>query len=306
MIHSHAKTNEQWLIDARKVHGDKYRYPKVYVNQDAPLTIVCQEHGEFKQNPRIHLRGAGCPDCRKHRKWSTKRLTNKQFLEKAKMRHNNKYAYASKYTISKAYITIICPVHGVFEQTATSHLNGAGCPKCRADKMFMGTDKFIEKAQFIHGDKWNYSLVDYKSSYIKIKIICRDHGIFEQVPYSHLWGNGCPTCHESYGEQKIHIWLEDNNIKFTPQKTFDSFRSARNNRKFSFDFFVPELDILIEYQGIQHYKSFKHFGGIERLAFIKNNDIIKKKWAKKNNYKLIVIKYTQFDKISKTLEKSVL
>ena len=102
-------------------------------------------------------------------------------------------------------IKIICPDHGIFEQSPDTHKTH-GCPLCA--KIY--TKNFIEKAKNIHGDKYNYSLVDYVTAKTKIKIICSKHGIFEQIPNNHLLNKGCPRCNESKGELQIHNYLKIN------------------------------------------------------------------------------------------------
>lgn len=122
-------------------------------------------------------------------------VTNTEtFLIKAKLIHNNFYDYSLvKYIKSSSKIKIICPVHGIFEQTPNAHLSGQGCPMCSNNKIST-SDEFIKKAKNIHGNKYDYSLVEYKNNCIKVKIICHIHGEFQQKPTNHLQGQGCMLC----------------------------------------------------------------------------------------------------------------
>ena len=123
-----------------------------------------------------------------------KKITTAEFIVKAKKIHIDKYDYSLvEYVNNETKIKIICPTHGIFEQTPTSHLRHR-CVKCVNDKLLSNTTEFIEKSKLIHGGKYNYSLVEYKGSHKKIKIICSEHGIFKQMPYSHLIGKGCCKC----------------------------------------------------------------------------------------------------------------
>lgn len=123
-----------------------------------------------------------------------KRMTIEEFIEKARNVHGNKYDYSLvEYINNETKVKIICPEHGIFEQTPNSHLRHK-CFRCSADKFLSNTIEFIKKANNIHDNKYNYSLVDYKVANKKIKIICPEHGIFEQMPYSHLKGKGCCKC----------------------------------------------------------------------------------------------------------------
>ena len=126
------KTLEQFIEEARKIHGDKFDYNKVvYDGEDVKVCIICPEHGEFWQKPGIHLRGYGCPIC-----GGSKRLTNEEFIKKAKLVHEDKYDYSKvNYINTSTKVCIICPEHGEFWQTPNNHLFGAGCPTCPESNM---------------------------------------------------------------------------------------------------------------------------------------------------------------------------
>ena len=122
-----------------------------------------------------------------------------KFLKKVKNIHKDKYDYSlTNYIKSNEKIVIICPKHGEFKQTPSHHLTGRGCKKCGYEnntvKQTYNRDIFIEKALKVHGNKYNYSLVDYKFSNIKIDIVCGEHGKFSQTPNKHLLGQGCRKC----------------------------------------------------------------------------------------------------------------
>lgn len=123
-------TTEEWIQKARAKHGDKYDYSQsVYVNSRTEVTIICPEHGPFIQRAGNHLL-YGCPKCA-----GNVAPTNEEFIEQATKVHNGKYDY-SKVDIkgAKDKITIICPIHGEFEQRYRDHLRGCGCNKCRLSK----------------------------------------------------------------------------------------------------------------------------------------------------------------------------
>jgi len=111
-----------------------------------------------------------------------KKLTTKEFINRAEKIHRNKYDYSLvEYVNTKTKIKIICKKHGIFEQTPNNHLCGKNCPKCH-DYNKLTTKEFINKAEKDHGNKYDYSLVEYVNTKTKIKIICKKHGIFEQKP----------------------------------------------------------------------------------------------------------------------------
>ena len=117
-----------FISKAKQIHGDKYDYSKVkYINNRTKVCIICPEHGEFWQIPNSHLNGNGCSSCK-----GLKKLTTKEFIERAKQVHGNKYDYSKTIYINKrTKVCIICPIHGEFYQTPHNHVyQKQGCPEC--------------------------------------------------------------------------------------------------------------------------------------------------------------------------------
>jgi len=126
----------------------------------------------------------------------SKKKTNEQFVEDAKLIHGDKYDYSKVHYInSQTKVTIICKTHGEFNQSPNKHLCKQGCPKCSKNYK-LTHENFIENAKKIHGNKYDYSKVDYLNSNTKVIIICKIHGEFEQNPHSHIGKqkHGCPKC----------------------------------------------------------------------------------------------------------------
>lgn len=183
-------TNEKFIEKAKSVHCDKFDYSLVEYNGfDKKIKIICPKHGIFEQTPRCHLKH-DCFRCSKEKFLSDKN----DFITKAIKKHNNIYDYSLvEYKNSRHKVKIICSKHGIFEQNAQNHLNGQGCPICFGSKK-NNTIEFIKNAKIIHGDKYDYSLVKYENRSKNIKIICPEHGVFEQMPYVHLRGSICYKC----------------------------------------------------------------------------------------------------------------
>lgn len=123
-------------------------------------------------------------------------LNKEEIIKRSKEIHGNKYIYdLVDYKNTRIKIKIICPEHGIFEQLPSGHIySKQGCPYCYGNKK-MTKEEFIEKSKIIHSDKYDYSLVDYKNNFTKVKIICKKHGIFEQKPNGHLiQKSGCLKC----------------------------------------------------------------------------------------------------------------
>jgi len=113
--------------------------------------------------------------------------------------HGDRYDYSKvNYVNSHTKVTIICSEHGVFWQKPYSHKNGNGCPECgnisMADKRSLTNEQAVKDFQKVHGDRYDYSKVDYVNTKTKVLIICPEHGEFWQLPTSHKGGIGCPEC----------------------------------------------------------------------------------------------------------------
>ena len=232
------------------------------------------------------------------------RKTTEEFILQAKSVHGETYDYSkSVYIYAREKVIIICPLHGEFSATPDSHLRGSGCMACGHIKTnkskTLPLKDFIDRVSKIHKNKYNYSHCSFSNLHEKIKIICPLHGGFLQEANAHLVSKqGCPKCSSSKGEILIRNILSNKKIIAIEQKRFSD---CRYKHPLAFDFFLPEHNILLEYNGIQHYHPIPHFGGEEKLNMTRNYDKIKKLWAKRNGYKLITISYRV-----KNIEKYIL
>lgn len=189
------KTNKQFIKELKHLFGNKYDYSKVkYITNREKVCIICPEHGEFCKSPKKLLIGQGCPMCSKERRSKERALTNDEFIKRANVIHGSKYDYSkTNYINIDTKVCIICPEHGEFWQTPANHLRGQSCPKC-SGKYHYGKEGFIKKAKSVHGDKYDYSKVEYIDSRTKVHILCPIHGGFWQKPNDHLNHKGCPLC----------------------------------------------------------------------------------------------------------------
>ena len=275
-----------------KTHNNKYDYSlSEFIKTKDKTIIICPEHGQFRQSFYNHIdRKNGCPSCQK--------LTTNIFIKKATIAHNNKYDYSEVVYNLKSKIKIICPAHGKFIQSPSSHLEGVGCKKCSDAAKTSSLIEFVKKANDVHNNKYDYTESKYKNATTKIKIICPDHGYYYQLPKAHLnQGNGCPKCKMSKGEIIISNFLEEHEIEFVSEKRFKDCKSLNI---LPFDFYLPLYNICIEYDGIQHFEEVAFFGGKDALIKTKEHDKIKTIYCKNKNIKLIRISYR--DKILKILE----
>ena len=188
-------------------------------------------------------------------------MKKEDFIKKARKVHGNKYDYTKvNYVHCKTEVEIICPTHGSFTQTPNSHLSGRGCKECgklsSARSRSLTKEKFIKKAREIHGNKYDYTKVDYVNNKIEVDIICPTHGSFKQRPFDHLLGKGCPDCMMSKLERKIELYLKRKKIFYVHIKTWDWLVYKGNQ---SVDFYLPEYNAVIEAQGKQHFEEIKFY-----------------------------------------------
>lgn len=239
-----------FIEKAKKLYGSKYGYDKVkYINSKTKAEITCQKHGGFLITPNNFLRGHECPKCKGEKISSIKHYNTEQFIEKARRVHGEKYNYSKvNYVDSQNKVCIICQKHGEFFQTPSEHLQGYGCPAC-GGRQRLTLKQFIEKAKKFHGDKYDYSKTNYINGLTKVEIKCNKcKTTFWQIPAYHLSGEGCPKCKQSHMENKVENILQLNNVSYKAQKKF-SWLGLQ-----SLDFFLPEHNIAVECQGVQHFE----------------------------------------------------
>src|SRR3990167_7438698 len=229
--------------------------------------------------------------------------TNK-FINKANKIHNYKYDYSEvAYLNSKTKIKIICKEHGIFKQRPDSHLNGNGCKKCANIKK-NNKNKFINQANEIHNSKYNYCNVNYINNKTKIKIICKKHGIFEQIPSSHLYGFGCSKCSISVSKAET-AWLNmlniPNDIHHRQVKIY--INEKYDKKYFLVDGFDSKTNTIYEFYGDYWHgnpkiynKDNKHPENGEKYGDLYKETINRENILKNNGYKLITMWESDFKK----------
>lgn len=226
-------------------HGNKYSYTKcIYVHYEKKVIITCSSHGDFEQTPNNHLLGSGCKLCGR-KKLSDIFISNAEnFISKANVAHHNRYDYSRvTYTGNKNKVEIICGVHGSFMQAPAGHLNGLGCSQCGGSYP-LNNQSFIEKSNVVHGNKYYYELVDYKSNHTKIIIVCPKHGQFKQEPASHMGGQGCPKCGFNVSKPETE-WLDSKNISHDHRHQVIKI----GDNRFMVDAYDPSTNTIYEFNG---------------------------------------------------------
>lgn len=215
---------------------------------------------------------------------------------KLQQKYGDKYDYSKvEYKGNKVKVCIICPIHGEFWVAPTNHVskhNKCGCPKCSkkgsGERGKLTLEEFIERAKKVHGDKYDYSKVNYVNNGTKVCIICPIHGEFWQAPTNHLSGAGCLLYNRTKNENIIGDYLINNNIVFEREKSFKWLGKQR------IDYYLPYFNVGIEYQGEHHFHPVKHFGGEKRYTDQLERDVRKKKLCEEHNIKLFYISFYKY------------
>lgn len=217
-------------------------------------------------------------------------------IEKFREVHGDKYGYG-RVECERAFdkVEIFCyECDRYFKQTAGSHGNGSGCKKCaqvkNAHTKMLSNNEFIRRSKKRYGQNTlGYDRCNYKGKTKKVELFCYKHGYFEVVAGTHLsCGTGCPRCSQSRMEKFVDSYLCDKNIEFEVERKFEDCKSKTHLR---FDFFIESLGLLLEIQGVQHFRPIGFFRGQEGFEDRQKRDKIKYDWAQQSPYNLEYINY---------------
>lgn len=251
------RTDAVWdntLRAAREIHGDRYDYHREsFVSVVKPMRITCPIHGDYQMTPNNHVHGgAECKPCALAKRGMSQRKTREDFISDAKLIHGGKYDYSKvDYKTTHDKVVIVCPEHGDFEQDPSSHLSGKGCRLCgiisRAEKQQNSLEAYIARCKQKHGNKYDYSKVDYKGVGHKVTIICPAHGEFTQLAGNHSsFGHDCPLC-AGNGISKPETEL----FEFVKSLVPDAEQSCRTLiAPQEIDIIVPSRKLAIEFNGL--------------------------------------------------------
>lgn len=293
------KTNEQFKREVCDLVGDEYTFLDSYINAKTKLRVKHNKCGNvYKVKPDLFLHGNRCPQCAVNAK-----KTNEQFKNEVYDLVGNEYTFLDPYVNNHTKLRVKHNKCGkVYLVTPANFLSGSRCQQCYIETKRKTNEQFKREVYNLVGNEYTV-LGSYHNADTKIKVkhnTCG--GVYEVRPYSFLEGCGCPYCNSSKGELIISKILNTLNINYEAQKTFDDLKDTQS---LSYDFYIPDQDILIEYQGVQHYQPVDRFGGEDHFKIQQKHDKMKLDYAKENNYNLIAVPYTEdtFSKIKKYLIK---
>lgn len=277
---------EDFIKLSIELHGSKYDYSFMnYKNYYTTVTIICSNHGPFKCMPTMHLKGNGCATCQNF----------ESFIENARSLHGDKFSYdKSTYINNKSKMRITCRSHGDFWQTPGELIRQRWntqprCPDCYSENRRLSLEHVIKKSKKIHGSAYRYDkLVLGKNLKERSLIYCMKCLIyFSQKPSDHLRGSGCPKCCESKHERKIKVWLQTTDYKFESQKIFPELR---HKLPLKCDFYLEDFNLVIEFDGIQHFEPVEAWGGAEKLAMTQARDRLKNDHCTEKRINLLRLK----------------
>ena len=309
-------TQDVFLQTVREKHGDRWDLSTVqYRNKHQILGLSCPDCNEsFNTTPEKLMDGKGCPRCEGRIK------DLRYYVEEAKKVHGDKYDYSACY-LSRTPMTqlnnIRCKVHGFFSSHTNVHINmKCKCPKCYPPKdkipLEERRDAYIRRAIERHGEgRFDYSQVDYHRKRDKVKIRCVIHNYwFYQSLEDHTKKRsmgGCPLCSETTGEKEVRLFLEKKKIEYTAQLEIENIRPDILKLQYMrVDFYVKKYRLIIEYNGVQHYKNCGWYKNNKRnLEMQQLRDEVLREYCQKFDFNLLEIKYSDFDNIGKLIDAKI-
>ena len=293
------RTDKTFKQEVYSLVGDEYTFLDPYVNALTKIRVRHNKCGKiYDVTPNDFINNQHrCAFCR-----GLLKKTDRQFQQEVFDLVGDEYTFLDKYSNNKTKLRVKHNKCGnVYDVTPKDFIRGRRCPYC-SKKKHKDTHEFAKEISTLGNGEY-ILLSDYINAYTKIKVKhLKCNTIYEVRPYSFLQGNRCPYCNVPKGETIIAKILNTLNINYEPQKTFDDLRDINI---LSYDFYVPDQSILIEYQGLQHYEPVDYFGGDNKFFIQQKHDKLKSDYAKDHGYTLIAVSYTEdtFSKIKKYLIK---
>ena len=292
------KTNKQFKKEVFDLVGNEYEFLDSYINAYTKIKVKHNKcESVYEVTPSAFLRGNRCPYCVGNAK-----KTNTQFKKEVFNLVGTEYTFLDSYVNARTRLRVKHTQCGNIYKVAPRYfIEGSRCPYC-SGYMKKTTTQFKQEVFDLVGNEYTF-LDSYANAYTKIRVKHNKCGtIYKVRPYSFLEGYRCPYCNSPKGEIIITKILNNLNINYEYQKTFSNLKDTQ---PLSYDFFIPDQNILIEYQGIQHYQPVSHFGGKVKFKIQQERDKLKSDYAKDHDYNLIAVPYTEdtFSKIKKYLIK---
>lgn len=276
------------LKEGYELLSDKYEnnHKKILIKHKECSHVFKMTFANFKFGQR-------CPKCAGVEKLSLNEI--KFYIE------SFGYELLSKeYVNNKNKLNIKCDKGHIFKMSISSFKRGRRCPECKKNKISESQKlSYNHVKEYVESKGYELLTNEYKNTRTKLLLKCKDNHEFYISLDNLKKDKGCPKCkNNSKGEIEIIKYLDGMNINYIYQHTFEN---CKHKQLLRFDFYLKDYNILIEYDGIQHFKAVSHFGGEEGFKETKIRDEIKNDYAKNNNIKLIRIPYWEIKNINKIL-----
>ena len=297
------KPHEQFVEEVRNINPD-ITVIGTYKNANTKIEFRCKEGHKWITTPDNVLNGSICLTCANIQSSLRQRKPHDQFVQEIHNIHPD-ITVVGKYVNSKTKIEFMCSKGHVWLATPSTILKGCSCPKCKGEKIsqhkFKTHEQFLCDLQSVNPDITILS--KYQSAREKVDCMCNKcNHRWWATPNNLLHGFGCPKCNQSKGEKIVEDFLIDNKIVYEVQKRFSD---CVDKRPLPFDFYLPDYNLCIEYQGEQHYKATRRMGDKEKLVYRQKHDAIKREYCKAKEIRLLEIPYTKFNHISEILSDIV-
>ncbi|WAX23266.1 hypothetical protein VL10_ORF75 [Staphylococcus phage vB_SauM_VL10] len=234
--------------------------------------------------------GKPCRYCSQKKTNEQQRKTHDEFCLEVKTLGNDEFEVIEKYQGNHKPVKLKHTICGnEFTVAPNDFKKGQRCPKCSILKRRLSQEEWENRVSKLTGKEYTF-LEKYKGNGMKIKVKHEKCGnVYAVKPNNYLSGYRCPICKSSIGEQLLVNFLTNKDITFIPQYYFNNLRG--NKGYLRYDFYLPEYNILIEYNGIQHYKPVEFFGGLKTYKRQLERDNIKRQYAVDNNISLIEVPF---------------
>lgn len=291
------KTDTEFKKEVFDLVGNEYTFIDAYVTNKTKLRVKHNKCSKtYRVTPNSFLTGSRCPYCA-----GNINKTDVQFKKEVFDLVGNEYVFLDSYVNTMTKIKVRHNRCGnVYEVASHSFLSGTRCPYCYIESKNKTNTHFKKEVFDLVEDEYIF-LDTYINSYTKLRVKHNKCGhIYKVKPNAFFSGCRCPYCNISHGEDFINKILKSLGTNYEYQKSFDDLRDIQ---PLSYDFYIPDQNILIEYQGIQHYQPLDVFGGEDQFKVQQKHDKMKADYAKTHHYKLIAVPYTEdtFTKIKKYL-----
>lgn len=294
------KTNREWVSEVKELTGGEYTFLEEYINNREKIKVIhnkCKH--EYRVSPKAFLRGNRCPNCNPAR-----RRTTEEFKREVNQLVKGEYTVVSEYAGHHKPVTMRHNQCGrVYKVLASDFLKGRRCRECAFAKLRKTNEEWVSQVKSLVGDDYIF-LEEYRGDNVKIRYRHSCGGSHEVTPNNFINGTRCPLCKESSGEAYIRRYLTEKGVPFESQKTF---KGLVYKNPLYYDFYIPKYNVLIEYQGEQHYRPNPYFGGEEGYQKQRIRDNIKRDYAKDKGITLLEIPYTydSYEKIESLLDTTM-